>query len=321
MRRPPAAAPLLLAALTTGCGPETLAQSWQLDRLRVLAVRAEPAEPRPGDPVSFSSLVYTPAGVTLTGTIWFACLPEGADDFGCELDPALLEAFEGDLESLTPEEQAELFERAVASGFVGFDPFFPPVWVTPADALDGLDDAAAREGVSAIVNVTALGEAESGPALDAEDPNAVELAYKRIPISVADTPNHNPDLTGFTVYANPRYRQGVFVGGDAIDVADGVLNARGGDEYRIEPTLPEDDLETYTFIDSDGVEQERTEEPFVTWYTEGGSFGQTFSLHPFLGVSWTAPRAPFDGAIVAVVRDRRGGMGWATLRVVVGADR
>ncbi len=320
MRRPPLAPAAALVLTLTGCGADPLAQAWQLDRTRILAVRAEPAEPQPGDTVRFDSLVYTPAGVSLVGTVWFACLPQGADEFGCELDPALLEAFEGDLDDLTPEEQAALFQQAVEEGFAGFEPYFPPTWTAPADALDGLDEIAAREGVSAIVNVTALGADAAGEPLPEDDPSAVEVAYKRIPISLADTPNENPTLTGFTVYANPRYRQGVFVGGDAVTVEDGVLVAAAGAEYRIEPALPEADIETYTYVDTAGATQERTEQPFVTWYAEGGAFAQTFSLHPYLGVSWTAPDAPFDGVVVGVVRDRRGGMGWDSLRVIVGGQ-
>ena len=71
----------LLSASSTlalaGCGANGLAQAWQLDRVRILGVRATPAEPRPGDRVTFESLVYTPAETQLGGVLWFACLPEG----------------------------------------------------------------------------------------------------------------------------------------------------------------------------------------------------------------------------------------------------
>ena len=47
-----------------GCVANQLSQSWQLDRLRVLGAQVEPAEPRPGETVSFTSLVYTPVEST-----------------------------------------------------------------------------------------------------------------------------------------------------------------------------------------------------------------------------------------------------------------
>ena len=54
-----------LALSAAGCGGSDLAQEWQLDRLRILAVRATPAEPRPGDTVTFDRLLYVPPDTTL----------------------------------------------------------------------------------------------------------------------------------------------------------------------------------------------------------------------------------------------------------------
>ena len=79
--RIPIAISLLL--LGTGCSLESLSQSWELDRLRVLGVRAIPAEPQPGQETVFESLVYIPEGTELETTIWFACLPENGSEFGC----------------------------------------------------------------------------------------------------------------------------------------------------------------------------------------------------------------------------------------------
>jgi hypothetical protein len=310
MRRLPILRLLPLAGLSA-CGATNLAQGWQLDRVRILGVRATPAEPRPGERVTFESLVYTPAGTKLGGVLWFACLPDSADDFGCELDPSVAELFGEDLESLTPDEQAALYQQAVEAGFVGFEPLLPPSWTAPADALDGLDATAQLEGVSAIVNLTALPEDA-----DAEDAD-VEVAYKRLPISLAETPNHNPDVVGFEVYANPVFRDGTFVRGTAVSVESGGFTAERGVEYQLVPLFADDAIETYRFTLDDGTVEERTEEPFYTWYTEGGSFLQEFSLHPYSSTTWTAPDAAFEGVVVAVARDRRGGMGWSSLQVTV----
>lgn len=315
MRRPPIAvlfASLPFGALPIGgCGSTGLAQSWQLDRIRILGVRATPAEPQPGERVSFTSLVYAPADTALGGVLWFACLPQSADDFGCDLDPSIAGLFSEDLDDLTPAEQAELYAQAVEAGFVGFEPLLPPTWVAPADALDGLDEAAQLEGVSAIVNLTAFPEGDD-PAGD-----DVEIAYKRLPISLADTPNHNPDVLGFEIFRDPVFEDGTFVRGTAVEHTGGSFEARRGAEYQLVPLLADDAIETYRFTGDDGAVEDRTEQPFVTWYTEGGSFLQNFSLHPYTSTTWTAPDAAFDGVVVAILRDRRGGMGWASLRVVV----
>ena len=60
---------------------------WQLDRLRVLATQATPAEAAPGETVAFESLVYQPDGESLEGVVWFGCLNESATSFGCTIDP------------------------------------------------------------------------------------------------------------------------------------------------------------------------------------------------------------------------------------------
>ena len=302
---------LPIAIPLPACGASDLAQGWQLDRTRILAVRASPAEPRPGDTVRFESLVYTPSDVSDAGILWFACLPEGADDFGCSLDPSVADLFSEDLESLSPAEQAELYAAAVEAGFVGFEPGLPPVWQVPSDALDALAEEARTEGVNATVNVTVLpGDAD----LDSGD---VEIAYKRLPISLAETPNQNPDVQGLTVYADPVFDQGTFLRGTEVPVDGGSFIAERGAEYQLVPVFAEDAIETYAFTTPDGVREDRTEEPFFTWYTEGGRFLQEFSLHPYTSTTWTAPDAAYEGVVVAVARDRRGGMGWASLRVTV----
>lgn len=279
----PARALLLPLVLTTGCTTIELSQDWQLDRLRILAVRAIPAEPQPGEQTTFESLLYVPPELTLEGAIWFACLPESADDFGCEIDSEL------DPETATLEELLE-------AGFIGFEPAFPPTWTPPPEALDGLTDAEAEEGLSAIVNVTALPEG-------AEDDSDLELAYKRVPVSRATTPNHNPELTGLLV-------DGALLEGDT-------LIAEAGSTHTLEIVLADDAIETYTYTFDDGSTEDRTEEPYVTWYTEEGSFDQTFALAPYLDVEWTAPDTPGEVLLLATLRDRRGGMAWLSLRAQV----
>ena len=255
----------------------------------MLAVASDPAEPRPGELTTFRSLIYVPGGMELEGVVWFACLPESATDFGCS------SASDVEIDPENPD-----FEALVEAGFIGFEPAFPPAWTPPADALADLDEAQRTEGVSAIVNVTAIpAGVESAEDLDDSD---VEIAYKRVPVSEATTPNHNPALSGIEVDGEP---------------LEGALIAEPGGEYEIDPQLTDDSLEAYTYTNSDGESEEREEEPYFTWYTEAGSFDQPFSLHPYSSVTWTAPDEAFEGLILVVVRDRRGGMAWQSVPVRV----
>ncbi len=299
---------LLAAALLVGCEGSGLSQAWQLDRLRVLGVRATPAEARPGETVSFEALYYLPDGMELELALWFACLPDNASDFGCAVDQEALDAFAGaDLDSMTEEELAALYQQLVEAGLIGVEPLFPPTWTTPADALDGLDEQARIEGISAVINISAV-------PVGAQDDADTEIAYKRLPISEALTPNHNPDIAGFLV--------------DGVPLASGATVAVDWSQVvQIEPVLASDALETYLYRADDGTDEERTEEPYLTWYVEAGSFDQPYSLYPDLGVAWTAPLSADEldtddesWRLIAVMRDRRGGMGWAELRLDRGAQ-
>jgi len=295
--------PALVALFSIGCGDSTLAQEWQLDRLRVLAVRATPAEPQPGELVSFDSLLYVPPDTTLDGVTWFGCIPEGDIGFGCELDTSVLEDFENiDPATASPEELAELFTQLQEAGFIGYEPGFDPMWQVPADALDGFTDAEKQEGVNAIVNITAI------PAGGAEDD--VELALKRVPVSLADTPNHNPDVTGIDISGAG------FVSGTGTTADPYVLKAGG--EMKLHPVIADDAVEDYTYLTSTGETESRTEEPYYAWYTDGGEFEQNISLPPYNYATYTAPKeSGWSGIVVVVMRDRRGGMGWKQVTVTV----
>jgi hypothetical protein len=281
------ALPLLLL---TGCNANTLTQSWQLDRLRILGVRATPAEPQPGDLTTFESLIYVPAEMTLEGVIWFGCLPDDANAFGCELDASLLD-----------DPKSASFEELSEAGFIGYEPFFSPTWVPPADALDGLSEDAQKEGLSALINITAM-------PVGAEDDSELELAYKRVPVSYADTPNTNPDIIGVLV--------------DGVEHPLGEpITAAAGQTLVLEPVMSEASIEEYSYTSTDGVSETRTEEPYFSWYTEAGAFDQPFSLYPFTDVEWTAPTLTadqsYEGVMLIVLRDRRGGMAWLDLTVQV----
>ncbi len=278
---------LILSLLA--CTTTELSESWEIDRLRVLAVAAEPAEPRPGDTVTFRSLVVSP-DAPVAATIWFACLT-GGGDYGCEVDESLLDL---DPAELGPEDLEALYE----AGFIGAEPYLPPVWQVPADALDGLSPEERLEGLTAIINVTAVP--------DVEDPTEddLELAYKRVPVSEATTPNHNPVVVSIAV--------------DGVVVEPGtVVSLDRGQPYTFEVALSDDSVEAYEFVNGAGEVETREEEPYFTWYAQDGTFDRTFDLWPYTDTEYYAPEDPKadTAGIWVVVRDRRGGMAWTSLDV------
>lgn len=308
---------MLSLLLMSGCGYESMAPSWLIDRTRILAVQAEVAgqpglaEPRPGDFVTFRSLTANPVYGDFAVT-WMGCLPDEASSFGCDVDiDAVSALFEVDLESLTNEELLALLAEAQEAGFLGFEPYFSPFLQVPEDVLDGLEEDQKLEGIYYFLTLSAfpLEEDDQGELVDvdvSEDDSLVELAYKRMPVSEATTPNHNPEVTSFQVDDYPV-------------AADQLLHVTAGQTYTVNPVLGETALEEYRYVASDGTEETRIEEPYFTFYATGGGFDYNFSLLPNSSVEWTAPDDP-DGTghrVWVVVRDRRGGMGWWTMDVVV----
>lgn len=269
--------------------PKDLSPVWLADKLRVLAVRADPPEVGPGEAARFEALVADPEGVA-GAVVWIACPPEdaGGIGFGCTIDPSM------DFTTATPEELAD-------AGFIGIEPFLEPVFTPAPDILDGLDEREARDGLQVLVQVTVLPDGALDSLGDAGvdfDFNEVEAAYKRLIVSSEATPNTNPELSGFLV--------------DGLRVAnDAVVEVDRNQLYSIAVTLESGAVERYTYINPDGDVEDRVEEPFVSWYTTSGQLGESDSLFPYLDAGWQAPdEAAASGTWWAVIRDRRGGMSW-----------
>ena len=280
--------------LLLACSPIEVAESWQIDRMRILAIAAEPAEPRPGDKVTFSSLIVSP-NQPVACSAWLGCSGDaGACGFGALPDSGTQDT------------------AAAAAGFLGVDPYLPPTWTVPETALDGLDDSQKLEGVTSMVTVIALsncdallqGQVDDAQSLLEGGKDDSEIAYKRIPVSLATTPNHNPVLTGLTV--------------DKLPIAPGArVSLDPGETYTLEVQLAEDAVESYSYRDTSGVDETRTEAPYFSWYCQEGSFDQTNTLWDTTHVQYTTPSDPkqADQSVWVVARDRRGGMGWYELPV------
>ncbi len=253
--------------------PRDLEQSWFIDRARLLSVRAEPAEPRPGDAVTFEALLVDP-NETIETTLWITC-PESDDaDFGCLGD-----------------------EQEI----IGIEPIQPPAWTVPDDILDELPEEERLEGRNILVQVTGLPQIDDFENLDLEelDFNEIEAGYKRIVVSEALTPNNNPAFgRPFTV--------------DQLEVPeDAVLEVDPEQDYEIGVFVTDDTIEEYVFVNSDGIAEDRVEEPYVAWFATDGTVIEPFTLYPFLEMTWRSPaESGVEGTIWAVMRDRRGGQAW-----------
>jgi len=282
--------------------PRDLNPTSLVDRTRVLSVVAEPPEMRPGERATFRALVATPGADTpedggLT-KLWLACpVDDAGNGFGCVVDFDNL-----DIEELGPAELAEL-------GFIGFEPGLPPAYTAPDDLLDGLEEEERLEGRYVNVQVTALPdellETTGTGAAPALDFNEVEVAYKRLVVSEALTPNQNPSIRTFTV--------------DRVEVgAETLVEVDAEQSYELGVLLPDGAREAYVFVNSDGEEEQRVEEPYVAWYATAGDMTEEVTLYPYLEATWVAPAESGEtGTWYAVLRDRRGGQAFWVQRYIV----
>ena len=290
MRRLPIYAVLLLPM--TGCvigsekwpRPRDLTPMWLVDKTRILAVRADPPEIAPGETATFEALVPQPDVDEDWPRIWFACPPEdpGGIGFGCVLDF-------GDTTATGTE---------IPEGFIGFEPGLSPSYMAEPTALDDLDESARAEGQHVLVQVAAM-PPEVLESTDADlDFNEVEMGYKRLVVSEASTPNRNPEIFDFVV--------------ERLSIPEGSLvHLTAGQTYEIGVIIAENSIETYEYLNSEGVVEERVEEPYVSWYSTAGDVLEPYTLYPYPESTWIAPDTPgTTGVWYAVVRDRRGGMAW-----------
>jgi hypothetical protein len=282
-----AAAPLL-AGCVIGADkyprPSELTPAWLVDRPRLLGVRAEPAEPRPGDVVTFEALFPDPTS-TIATVIWIACpfdQAAGADaPASCNLDLSSIDFETASIEDL------------LAAGLIGLEPGFPPTYPVPLDLLDAVEDR--TEGTYVTLQISGLPELEPGDT--AVDFGEIEAGLKRLPISESETPNHNPELTSFAF--------------DGVVLAPGsTIEVEADTEHSLSVTYADDAVEAYAYVNSDGVSESRVEEPYITWYATGGEVYDEVSLHPYAESRWIAGAPGEVGTLWAVVRDRRGGMSW-----------
>ncbi|MFT5582809.1 MAG: hypothetical protein ACI9VR_000385 [Cognaticolwellia sp.] len=300
---------ITLTLLLMSCEINQLGRPTLVDRARILGVASEPAEPAPGDQVTLSSLAVDPElGI---GTVtWFGCVLEDSSGFGCALDSETLEElFAMDLEEMTPEEQIAWFEEVQAAGFIGVEPDLPPSFTVPTDLLDGLSEEEATEGKNYLFTLSALpGEGSlDNLDLDAQGDSLAETGLKRMPVSINPSPNQNPVIASL-----------VLDGTYEVQDQD-TLRVQAGQTYDFVMSLTEGSVEAYTFVNSAGEFEDRTEQPYVSMYASSGEFFQEISLSPYLESRWTAPvdSETSDHNLWLVLRDRRGGMTWMTLNLIV----
>ncbi len=281
---------LCLALAVSACGPKFELQQ-EIRRVRVLAVKAEPAEltlnpdvPAVPPPTRFTTLAVAPDERSVEVTLAL-CRPGNA--YGSELecpgkDGATLP--QGQLSLMDPSVQQILQETAQAgSGGAALD------------FNDPQTRAVLEQGVPLFVGYKASDGSDT--------PEGQEQGVHRLTLKLTATPNQNPRMEEILLDDAP------LAGPLPLDT-----------ELVLRPKLAEGSLEQY-----DTPDGPRTEQIFYSWFATGdGKVKELRSMEPVDGkpgeptIHYQTPKEAQRVTIYVVARDGRGGVDWLSRTVDVG---
>ena len=275
--------------LVASCAPDLENQSQLLDRVRLLALRADPPEANLEDgglppPISFQALAYPDGGLTLRLALCGPGNPFSAD-FDCPGSNGL------DLPDLVLDASRPEVQAFLQSAFGG------------AGGLDGginVDEP----GVAQIPIGYLLERPDAGP-----DPSNRERGIYRLAVRFSGAPNHNPELLDVTL-----------ADGGTLQGAALPLNQ----ELLFYPHIPDGGpggIETYVGLDG-GVQHERFS---YSWQSTAGEVVDFRSAEPIpedpnatSNIRFRTHETPGPVHIYVVLRDLRGGVSWKVFDATLG---
>jgi len=279
----------LALLLAVACQPELEKQSQLLDRVRLLALRADPPEADVRDggipaPIAFTPLAYPDAGLVFQLAL---CGPGNpfAGDFDCpgsngiDLPDGVLDASRPDIEA-----------------------FLAAAYGSPS-AIDGginVDEP----GVAQIPIGYEVDRPDAGP-----DPSNRERGIYRLAVRFSGAPNHNPELLDVTLP-------------DGGPLQGAVLPPN--QEIRLYPHIPDGGpggIETYVGLDG-GIQHERFS---YSWESTAGEVVDFRSAEPIpedpnatSDIRFRTHDVATPVHIYVVLRDLRGGASWKVFDVTLG---
>jgi hypothetical protein len=307
---------LLLApaalSLVAACGGTDFDPISRLDKLRVLAIRAQPVNPAEGTETTFETLVYTTASQSASASTfawsWCPILGNSADGYTCPFTDA-------DVQMLATQAGA-----AEAPPPLAFSTDAMPAWknVFPAAALKAICDSGVEgfkpdcaNGFPVRVKVTVTNGSES----------VVATAVVRLPIDATPS-NENPAIDGI---------EAVLEGGTKTLDEAGTVELPRLVETVLRAKVDMAQSEEFMGEDDDGNPALVHERLIVSWFSEQGDLESTQTAYVAgksefsrLTDNKIEPRTKDDdpqdtSRVIVVLRDNRGGVSWTTGVVKLGA--
>jgi hypothetical protein len=302
--------PLLLAL--AGCADDFAPYSL-LDRLRVLAISAEPASPLPGEATTLSALTFAPAGEAVALRWSYCPVPAPASaDYACPLD-----------EATANQVLAAYLEPGLATALPNFD------LGTAATATLGNPFSATALGALCAAGLASPLYAQS---FDCDDGYPVTVVLDattataslragfvlRLPAGAAPERNHNPSPAGLALGDTP------------LGEATATIAVAPGASIDLHLDVAATAAELRAIPAAEGAPGQRLERLTASWFATSGKLDKArtsfidgvAALDELASNRFTAPAAdawPPGGLVefAAVLRDDRGGAGWLVRNVVL----
>jgi hypothetical protein len=295
---------LFAALLSTACGSD-FAPYNEVASLRVLAIRATPAWPAPGETATLDALVVSPGGAAVTyAWSWCPLIGPAAAGAPCLVDEATLRAT---LDQSLPGSGATLpsYDRGALEIASLPNTVSPPL-------LRGI-----------CTSLKAHSAAASDVACDDTFPVTIELTIRtsteevratktmRLRYDATSATNDNPAVLGLAL--------GGPDGAVPVD-SNGTASVPVETDTELRLDVPESSAETFTAMDG----RSSRERLLMTWFVDSGATDKertTFidgevSLDLATRNTWTTPAAKDVGenpaSLWVVVHDSRGGVSWTS---------
>lgn len=287
--------------LLIGCTDADFPVYNELESLRVLGIRAEPADVRPGGATTLDALLHIDGGENVERR-WTLCPwpSEPNDGFRCLVSEASWKA---------------AWKAAKLAG----DPLPLELGSAESATVSIPDD---QEGLQALCRelIDRVGAAGAAPPncdeewkltfrLRVEAGNEEIETIKDVRLVLDDDPlNENPEPTRLRIQTE-----------DGLEVLDSVSLPKD-EEHELRVDISEDDAEDYErrAVPGEDEPKAKRESLTFTWFVEGGStdhirtvFGDDIETLPNATRNdWRTPDQARAVRVYVVVRDDRGGIGW-----------
>jgi len=302
-----------LGVLVSGCKPDLDDRLSLVDEPRILAIRAEPAEARPGTQVSYTALLGQGLGAEAPPALsWSFC---AARKPLAELGPVASACIEGQAGALIAfGEGAEARGALPKDACRSFGPEVPaPQPGEPAGRPVDPDETGGffQPVILRADGDVSLGRTRVSCGIAGVTPEVLAEFQQRY------VPNSNPALAGVVASWD-----GAEIALEPGDPGSGANRIPAGASVRLRASWPACDAapcagsEPFVVFDpEDRALVEKSEAIRVAWFATDGAFdhdrtGREAGGEPFSDNGWTAPEVAGPVRLWVVIRDDRGGTGW-----------